>query len=275
MIKPAKFISKILILCVIILFVSYYSLLLTIPDINFLKDHNPTRSSYMLDDSEYNLKKYPLKFISLKDMSRSTFTAILVSEDDLFFKHHGFNWSELIKSFKLNIKKKRYVRGASTITQQLARNLFLSKDKSILRKVREWILTYKLESTLEKDRILELYLNLAEFGPSIYGIQSASKYHFNKPPAKISSKQSALLAAVLPNPKRLGQKPYPNSTYKRQKRIVSRMHRYGVWLPKHLRGKTWKPPAIKRPSKHVAKQDSKIDFSVPDDINSEDIFLDE
>lgn len=266
--KISKKILTILCLLVVVAFASYQLLQLNIPALDFLKDKNPTISNYMISDdfSSFHSRGTSIIYTPLSEISPQIVRAILLSEDDLFFEHHGFNWQELERSLKQNYKQKRFARGGSTITQQLARNLFLSKDKSIIRKVREWILTYKLESLLTKKRILELYLNFAEFGPSIYGIDAATRYHFGTTPKHVTSNQAAILAATLPNPKFYGKKPYPNATYKRQKRILSRLHRYGMNLPDGLfaQGKEL-PKMAKKPIKNTIHNTPQrpVDHSVP------------
>jgi len=140
-------------------FLFYQLLLIDIPDISFLKTQNPKYSSYMnLDTSKNNKSNDSVSYVPLSKVSRHIIKAIIASEDDLYFIHNGFNWKEISQSIEINLKRKKFVRGGSTITQQLARNLFLSKDKSLTRKLREWILTHKLESQLSKRRILSCFL---------------------------------------------------------------------------------------------------------------------
>ncbi len=186
------------------------------------------------DDNLFKKKIHSVEFVALHNISPYVVRSILTSEDDLFFVHNGFNWREIGKSLKLNLEKMKIVRGGSTITQQLARNLFLSPDKSIFRKFREWLLTYQLEKTLSKKRILELYLNYAQFGPSVYGVKAAGKYHFGTKPKYFTPRQSALLAAVLPSPGKYGKKPYPGITYTRMNKILSRQAVYDLHMPKDL-----------------------------------------
>ena len=126
--------------------------------------------------------------------------AVLVAEDINFFSHRGFDRGEIIKAVGHAIDERELPRGASTISQQLAKNLWLSPSRDPLRKAREAVLTWQLERTLDKRRILELYLNVVEFGPGVWGVESASRRYFGVSAADIGDDQAALLAATLPSP---------------------------------------------------------------------------
>ena len=117
-----------------------------------------------------------------------------------FYNHHGFDFDEMSKSFETNWKKKAYSRGGSTISQQLIKNAFLSKDKTIWRKAREFYLTYQLEKNFTKPQILEAYLNMVEFGKGIYGIKPAAQFYFKVSPSELTAVQSCYLVQLLPNP---------------------------------------------------------------------------
>lgn len=140
-------------------------------------------------------------YIPLKQVSPVAVAAILASEDTTFYQHDGFDWFEIKNSLDRNLHEKGYVRGGSTITQQLAKNVYLSGDKSIMRKLREAFLTYEIEKNFTKDEILEKYLNVVEFGPNIYGIKPAARYYFKKQPIDLNVLEAAFLAFLLPNPK--------------------------------------------------------------------------
>ena len=126
--------------------------------------------------------------------------AVLVSEDIGFFSHHGFALDEMQNALGDALRDGEMPRGASTITQQLAKNLWLSRSRNPLRKAKEAVLTWQLEHRLPKRRILELYLNVAEFGPGIYGVGAASQHYFGKAPADLDESEASQLAAVLPSP---------------------------------------------------------------------------
>jgi monofunctional biosynthetic peptidoglycan transglycosylase len=140
-------------------------------------------------------------WVPIEEMSKHAPQAVVASEDQTFMKHFGFDFKSLKKAWESNKKSKR-VRGASTITQQTAKNVFLWPSRSYVRKAFEAYFTVLIEIFWSKERILEVYLNVIEMGDGIYGIEAASQTFFNKPAAKLSKGQSALIAAVLPNPRR-------------------------------------------------------------------------
>lgn len=127
--------------------------------------------------------------------------AVIVAEDANFYEHGGIDVPALKEALKHDLKRKRLERGASTITQQLAKNLFLSRDKSLRRKLRELVLARRMESELTKGRILELYLNVVEVGPLVYGMGHGARYHFDRTVSSLAPAESAFLAAMLPGPR--------------------------------------------------------------------------
>jgi hypothetical protein len=141
---------------------------------------------------------------SLEHISPYMQTAVLTTEDGAFPKHHGYNNAAIRASLIANLKARRFVRGASTITMQLAKNLFLSRDKTLSRKLEELVLTDYLEQTFSKEEILELYLNVIEFGPVVYGITSAAEYYFGRTPAELGLAECLFLSTLLPAPLRYG-----------------------------------------------------------------------
>jgi monofunctional biosynthetic peptidoglycan transglycosylase len=128
--------------------------------------------------------------------------AVIAAEDARFLDHEGFDWEAIQKAMQKNEKRGKVVAGASTISQQLAKNLFLSGSRSWLRKGQEAVITWMMERTLSKRRILELYLNVAEWGDGVFGAEAAARYHFGVPAAALTAEQAAWLAAILPSPKR-------------------------------------------------------------------------
>ena len=164
---------------------------------------------------------------SIKRISPLLQKAVIISEDDVFYQHDGINYEMMKEAFRFNVEKGRYVRGASTITMQLARNTFLHKRKTLLRKAREMILARRLEKNLSKTRILELYLNIVEWGDRIYGAEAASRYYFGKSAANLNLAEATLLAGMLPNPK------YFNP-FKRLKSVQRMQHRV-IWLMQNAR----------------------------------------
>ena len=135
--------------------------------------------------------------------------AVIVAEDANFYKHEGIDVKAIKQAIKYDLEKQSMARGASTITQQVAKNLFLSREKTISRKIKEVILAKRMEQELTKGRIIELYLNVVELGPMVYGIGHGARYYFNKPAAALTPRECAFLAAMLPGP-RVAYNPYKN-----------------------------------------------------------------
>jgi monofunctional biosynthetic peptidoglycan transglycosylase len=148
------------------------------------------------------VKKQPPNWVSLSQVSRSAQMAILISEDWAFYSHPGYDGKQIREAIEESIESGKLKRGASTITQQVVKNVFLSQEKSLIRKVRELWLATKVEKILGKKRILEIYLNIAEWGEGIFGISQASHHYFQKPASELTAKEGAFLAMLLPSPKK-------------------------------------------------------------------------
>jgi monofunctional biosynthetic peptidoglycan transglycosylase len=140
-------------------------------------------------------------YVTLSNISSVARYAIMLSEDASFYSHDGFDWYEIQSAFRRTVDNVKKARGASTITQQLAKNLFLNGERTLIRKLREAYITVQIERTFGKDEILEKYLNVVEFGPQIYGIKAASQYYFKKHPRNLNLLEATYLAYLLPNPK--------------------------------------------------------------------------
>ncbi len=145
--------------------------------------------------------KRPKDWVSLNEISKKGYQAIVISEDWAFFNHDGVDVNQLKKATQDMVEGKR-TRGASTISQQVVKNLFLTPEKTMTRKLKEVLITLYLEQNLSKEKILEVYLNIIEYGEGTYGIKKAAQLYFNKPASKLSSREGAFLAMLLPNPKR-------------------------------------------------------------------------
>jgi membrane peptidoglycan carboxypeptidase len=149
---------------------------------------------------------------------------VLGHEDGGFYGHHGFSVGAIRLALIRNLREGRYVQGASTITMQLVKNVFLHREKTLARKVQEVLLTWWIESVMPKDRILELYLNVIEYGPAIYGIRHAAWHYFGKTPAQLGPAEAAYLAMILPNPKayhyQWAQNAIPESFRQRVARFI-------------------------------------------------------
>jgi membrane peptidoglycan carboxypeptidase len=131
--------------------------------------------------------------------------AVLTTEDGAFYRHRGYSTEAIRQSFIANLKAGRFVRGASTISMQLAKNLFLPRDKTLSRKLQEIILTHYLEQEFTKEELMELYLNVVELGPAIYGVTAAADYYFGRTPAELSLPECFFLATLLPSPVRFAR----------------------------------------------------------------------
>jgi penicillin-binding protein 1A len=220
-----KNIVKIFGLILLLMLLGIGLLIDSIPGVNEIESYTPESTVYNLDHFDWNNKILaPIKkFVPLYQISPELRMAVIISEDDTFFGHSGINLTELKKAFQENLKKKRYARGASTITMQVARNAFLTKQKTLVRKLKEIILAKRIENVWSKQKIFEYYLNIAEWGNNIYGAEAASRYYFDKPASQLNLAEGSILAGILPNPKVLN--PFDNwsGVKKRQLRVLKLM----------------------------------------------------
>jgi monofunctional biosynthetic peptidoglycan transglycosylase len=154
--------------------------------------------------------------------------AVLTAEDDAFFRHGGLDWNELKAAARRDLEERRAVRGGSTITQQLAKNLYLGGQRTVTRKLTEAFLALRMERALSKRRIFELYLNLIEWGDGVYGAEAAARHYFGVSAAELSPRQAALLAAVVINPRRYSPLAPSRRIERRVRMIAGRMHRRGA-----------------------------------------------
>jgi monofunctional biosynthetic peptidoglycan transglycosylase len=178
-----------------------------LPDTRILRTVNPKTSAIRtLREEQIRTKgEEPHSSMQWRDLSQISpylLHAVVLSEDDTFFQHHGFDFEQLKRAAQTNWERKRFAFGASTITQQLARTLYLSANKNLFRKAKEALITLRLEKTLSKNRILELYMNVAEWGPQVYGAEAASQYFFNKSALELTPDEAISLAVILPSPRR-------------------------------------------------------------------------
>lgn len=166
-------------------------------------------------------------YAPLRQISPYLQRAVVASEDGAFWTHDGFDWEALEKSAKENWEKGVYKRGGSTISQQLAKNMFLTKNKTLIRKGIEALITMKIEKTLSKKEILERYLNVIEFGKDLFGVKAAARFYFKKSPAELDLVESAFLAMVLPSPvkysRSYSQKSLTPFAHRRIRKIISDM----------------------------------------------------
>jgi monofunctional biosynthetic peptidoglycan transglycosylase len=169
-------------------------------------DHNPGTTSFMRHQLAIIQEKKPdfrlqQQWVNYDHISNQLKRAIIASEDANFSEHDGVDWNAMEKAYEKNTKKGRVVSGGSTITQQLAKNLFLSGQRSYIRKGQEFIITFMLEAVMDKERIFEIYLNVVEWGNGVYGAEAASRHYFGISAASLNAAQAARLAVMLPNPR--------------------------------------------------------------------------
>ncbi|SCK17352.1 monofunctional biosynthetic peptidoglycan transglycosylase [Vogesella sp. LIG4] len=172
----------------------------------YWRDHNPSASAFMNeqlaklqeDDPNAELRH---KWVPYEHISGNLKRALIAAEDAKFVDHEGFDWDGIEAAFDKNIKQGRIVAGGSTISQQLAKNLFLSSRKTPWRKLEEAAITVMLEKVLDKRRIFEIYLNVIEWGNGVFGAEAASRYYYRSSAARLSASQAAKLAAMVPNPR--------------------------------------------------------------------------
>jgi monofunctional biosynthetic peptidoglycan transglycosylase len=160
------------------------------------------------------------KVVPIDAISETLQKAVIISEDDTFWHHDGVNFQMMKEAWKINWDRGRYARGASTITMQLARNAFLSKEKTLARKIREIILARRMERALSKKQIFELYLNIIEWGDHVYGAEAAAQYHFGKSARNLNWSEASMLAGILPNPKRFSPFRRMQTARRFQRRVL-------------------------------------------------------
>lgn len=212
-------------------------LTVSLPSVEYLRDQNPDATSLMQQRfaearAENKEPKRIQEWVSIDDVSQRMIQAVIMGEDASFYMHDGFDFYEIKESIKKNFERGRYARGASTITQQLAKNLFLSTDKSLIRKLKEALLTLRLERALSKRRILEIYLNVIEWGPHIYGVEAAARVYFGKRARSLDAAESAALVAMIPSPHRLQPDKNMKSLKLRQERVLGWMKMAGYLTEK-------------------------------------------
>lgn len=172
-------------------------------------------------------------WVAYNRISPNLVRAVLAGEDQKFFDHEGFDWEEMQKALEKDWEEKRFHRGASTISQQLAKNLFLSTSKNPLRKLHEALITWEMEKILSKRRILEIYLNVIEWGDGIYGAEAAARHYFNTSAAALSTEQAAFLSAMIPGPLNAYNPNKNRNRVERRKNLLLRLMRHVV-IPKDL-----------------------------------------
>ena len=192
-------------------------------------DHNPSMTSFMREQRSALQEKNPKAeirqtWVPYNRISNNLKRAIIASEDANFSEHEGVDWDALQKAYEKNTRKRKVVSGGSTITQQLAKNLFLSGSRSYLRKGQELVITYMLEMLMDKQRIFEIYLNVVEFGTGTFGAEAASRHYYRTGAASLNAGQAARLAVMLPNPRYYDAHRDTNYLNRRTATILARMN---------------------------------------------------
>jgi len=201
---------------------------LTLPDVRPLAETNPSTTAFIelrADEAraEGKTPRRIQEWIAYRRISSHLKRAVLVAEDAAFWQHDGVDYDELQKSIELDWARGQLARGASTITQQLAKNLFLSPSRNPARKLRELVITRRLEAELPKARILELYLNVIEWGDGIYGVEAAAESYFGQSASALNPTSAALLAGAIINPRLLNPAHPTPRLLRRQQMILKRM----------------------------------------------------
>lgn len=205
---------------------------ITFPDVARLARERPATTAFMEQRKE-DLRKQGKSddlewmWVSYDRIAPNLRRAVLVSEDSAFYDHEGVDVKAMKEAFEGNWKRGRVTHGGSTITQQLAKNLYLSPSRNPLRKLREYFLARSLEKHLTKKRILEIYLNVVELGERVYGAEAGARHHFAKPASSVTASEAALLAGALPNPRVMNPSKPNKRLRSRQRTILSRMRRWG------------------------------------------------
>jgi monofunctional glycosyltransferase len=203
---------------------------LTLPDVRPLARENPSTTAFMeLRAREARAAgrepRRDHRWVPYGRISEPLKRAVLVAEDSAFWQHEGIDLAQIRESMEINLERRAFARGASTITQQLAKNLYLSPSRSPVRKLRELMLARRLEAVLTKRRILEIYLNVIEWGDGVYGAEAAARTYFRKPAAAVGAEEAALLAGAIVNPRALNPASPTARLRARQRLILRRMGR--------------------------------------------------
>ena len=209
---------------------------LTLPDVRPLRTSNPATTAFMeLRAREARAKgnepRKVQRWVPYARISANLKRAVLVAEDSGFWQHEGIEFEQMKESMEANFERLEFARGGSTITQQLAKNLYLSPSKNPVRKVREILIARRLEVELTKQRILELYLNVIEWGDDVYGAEAAARRYFGKSAADLTAQESALLAGAIVNP-HVHSPAHPTARLRRRQQMI--MRRMGAVTPPPL-----------------------------------------
>jgi monofunctional biosynthetic peptidoglycan transglycosylase len=235
-------------------------------EVRRLATANPGKTSVMRQREQEARKagrepRVQQSWAPLSRMSRHLIHAVLASEDQKFFGHEGVDWDAVEKAIDEDRKGFRFARGGSTITQQLAKNLYFTTQRSIVRKLREVVVARWLEEELGKRRILELYLNVIEWGDGIYGAQAAAMRYYGKPAGALDEVEAAGLAAMIPNPRRIHPRSSPQRHARAQRRVLWLMRSAG-YLKRDVGGLGAEPPPVEEDDDEPASDAAHVETEV-------------
>jgi monofunctional biosynthetic peptidoglycan transglycosylase len=238
---------------------------LTLPDVRRLRTDNPSTTAFMaLRAREARSEGKPFardqRWVSYARISQHLKRAVIVTEDAAFWQHGGIDYDQLRESMEVNWERGEFARGASTITQQLAKNLYLSPSKNPVRKFKELLITRRLEAELTKQRILELYLNAIEWGDGIWGAEAAARRYFHKGAADLNAPESALLAGAIANP-HIMNPAHPTARLRRRQEMI--MRRMGAVTPPPV---VIEPPPLIQPVEGIPFLPPVPELSVPSGV---------
>ncbi|MDH4226903.1 MAG: monofunctional biosynthetic peptidoglycan transglycosylase [Deltaproteobacteria bacterium] len=243
------------------------------PDVSKLKKQSPgiTLKLKTADGKErlFDVGTKNPSWTPIDNVPQNLITAIIQSEDISFYSHHGFDFSEIWDAIKTDIEEMSYVRGASTISMQLVKNLYLTREKSMGRKIKEAYLVVKMEKAISKKRIMELYLNIVEWGPGVYGVKEASAYYFGKTPSELTLDEAAVLAVILPNPVYYNPYKRPKYAEKKKVQILERMLKRGHITEEAFKTALEAPLALKNVAKGAAEAEA-WEKGFPDEEDTEE-----
>jgi monofunctional biosynthetic peptidoglycan transglycosylase len=228
-----------------------------------------SRASLVITVKDWNRKGHPFvlgprnrNWVPISAVPPSLKKAVIAAEDANFYAHEGVDYEAIREAIKTDLQKGKFVRGGSTITQQVAKNVFLSREKTISRKVKEFVLARRLDDALTKSRILELYLNAVELGPMVYGVGHASRYYFGKTPSDLTVRESAFLASMLPGPRVYDPYRKLDRVMRRSDRIIKRMFAARMITAEEYRGALAEIPNISGLERKVEKT---MEFPPPEE----------
>jgi monofunctional biosynthetic peptidoglycan transglycosylase len=230
-VRTVRAIARVGIACAAVVFGLIAYVYLTLPDVRELAAGNPTSTAFMQLRAEEARRdghtlRHVHRWVPYSRISQNLKRAVLVAEDSAFWEHEGIDVEQIRESMRVNIERGAAVRGASTITQQLAKNLYLSPSRDPLRKLRELIIARRMEAALPKARIFEIYLNVIEWGDGIWGAEAAARTYFGVSASALGREQAALLAGAIVNPRALNPARPTARLLRRQSLILGRMGRY-------------------------------------------------